>query len=66
MTPIDLDDLRIRVLAGEQLTPELAQQVVNQLRSGRISSAETAAKRKGKSPINEQVIMADLDAALGL
>ena len=68
MQTLDLQDLRRRVLAGERLTPDIAQRVVEQLRSGRVAAVEASAasKRRGKSPVDESAIMADLDQALGL
>lgn len=65
-------DLRQRVLAGQQLTPEESRAVVESLVGARRSAAEAARAASSKKPTKRRKVMtdgeldADLDAALGI
>jgi predicted lactoylglutathione lyase len=72
LTPQELADLRVRVLAGERITNiETCREIISSLRQNRLSAAATAAEKKTKSggkrkqKMTDEELFADLDSLLG-
>lgn len=65
-TPLSLDILQQRILAGETLSADEYKEVINQLRSSRSAASATAAKRGAKKSAADFDLNAEIDAALGL
>lgn len=49
----NLNDLRVRVLAGEQVTPEEYKEVIASIRQARVSAAQSAASKPRKTAVTK-------------
>lgn len=61
---IDLNDLRRRIIAGEQPTREELHEAIQAIRNNRTTVAEAATRKRMTVKKSDSEVMNDLDAAL--
>lgn len=55
--PLDLNELRRRILAGESYTPEELREAISLLRTVRVETAtKTTASRAAKAPMSDEAL----------